>query len=79
MRLLLLVHGVAAVVLAVVVLALGQAARGRGGGPLVPVTVVAGIGAAPVVSLVVSGIGYLLLSTPWRRRRSCPGRCWWSG
>lgn len=58
----LLVHGVAAVALAVVVLALGQAARGRGGGPLVPVTVVAGIGAA-VVSLVVSGIGYLLLSS----------------
>ena len=77
----LLVHGVAAVALAIVVLALGQAARRRDGGPLGPAMVVAGVGAALVrrtrllpswlgylgallaVALVVSGIGYLLLSS----------------
>jgi hypothetical protein len=55
----LLVHGVAAVALAVVVLALGQAASRRDGGPLAPVTVVAGVGAA-VVSLLQCALGLLL-------------------
>jgi hypothetical protein len=55
----LLVHGVAAVALAVVVLALGQAARGRDAGPLAPATVVAGVGAA-VVSLLQCALGLLL-------------------
>jgi hypothetical protein len=55
----LLVHGVAAVALAVVVLALGRAARGRDAGPLAPATVVAGVGAA-VVSLLQCTLGLLL-------------------
>jgi hypothetical protein len=55
----LLVHGVAAVALAVVVLVLGQAARRRDGGPLGPAMVVAGVGAA-VVSLVQCALGLLL-------------------
>ena len=53
----LLVHGVAAVALAVVVLALGQAARRGGAERLARAMVVAGVGAA-VVSLLV-------------RRRAC--------
>jgi hypothetical protein len=55
----LLVHGVAAVALAVVVLALGQAARRRDAGPLARATVVAGVGAA-VVSLVQCALGLWL-------------------
>jgi hypothetical protein len=55
----LLVHGVAGVALAVVVLALGQAARGRDGGPLAGATVVAGVGAA-AVSLLQCALGLLL-------------------
>jgi hypothetical protein len=55
----LLVHGVAAVALAVVVLALGQAARRRDGGPLARATVVAGVGAA-AVSLLQCALGLLL-------------------
>jgi hypothetical protein len=55
----LLVHGVAAVALAVVVLSLGQAARGRDAGTLARATVVAGIGAA-VVSLVQCALGLWL-------------------
>jgi hypothetical protein len=55
----LLVHGVAAVALAVVVLALGQAARRRDGGPLGPAVVVAGVGAA-AVSLLQCALGLLL-------------------
>jgi hypothetical protein len=55
----LLVHGVAAVALAIVVLALGQAARHRDAGSLAPATVVAGVGAA-VVSLVQCALGLLL-------------------
>jgi hypothetical protein len=55
----LLVHGLAAVALAVVVLALGQAARRRDGGPLGRTMVVAGIGAA-VVSLLQCALGLLL-------------------
>jgi hypothetical protein len=55
----LLVHGVAAVALAVVVLALGQAARHRHGGPLGRAMVVAGVGAA-VVSLLQCALGLLL-------------------
>jgi hypothetical protein len=55
----LLVHGVAAVALVIVVLALGQAARRRDAGPLAQATVVAGIGAA-VVSLLQCALGLLL-------------------
>jgi hypothetical protein len=55
----LLVHGVAAVALAVVVLALGQAARRRDGGPLARATVVAGVSAA-AVSLLQCALGLLL-------------------
>jgi hypothetical protein len=55
----LLVHGVAAVALAVVVLALGQAARRRHGGPLGPAMVVAGVGAV-AVSLLQCALGLLL-------------------
>jgi hypothetical protein len=55
----LLVHGVAGVALAVVVLSLGQAARGRDAGRLDRATVVAGVGAA-VVSLVQCALGLLL-------------------
>jgi hypothetical protein len=55
----LLVHGVAAVALAVVVLALGQGARRRDAGPLARATVVAGVGAA-VVSLVQCALGLWL-------------------
>jgi hypothetical protein len=55
----LLVHGVAAVALAVVALALGQAARGRGADRLARATVVAGVGAA-AVSLVQCVLGLLL-------------------
>jgi hypothetical protein len=55
----LLVHGVAAVALAGVVLELGRAARRRDGGPLGPAMVVAGVGAA-VVSLVQCALGLLL-------------------
>jgi hypothetical protein len=55
----LLVHGVAALALAVVVLALGQAARHRDAGPLARAAVVAGIGAA-VVSLLQCALGLLL-------------------
>jgi hypothetical protein len=55
----LLVHGVAAVALVVVVLALGQAARHHDEGPLAPATVVAGVGAA-LVSLVQCALGLLL-------------------
>jgi hypothetical protein len=55
----LLVHGVAAVALAVVVLALGQAARRRDAGTLARATVVAGVGAA-VVSLVQCALGLWL-------------------
>ena len=55
----LLVHGVAAVALAIVVLALGQAARRRDGGPLGPAMVVAGVGAA-AVSLLQCALGLLL-------------------
>ena len=55
----LLVHGVAAVALAVVVLALGQAARRRGAEQLARATVVAGVGAA-VVSLLQCAIGLAL-------------------
>jgi hypothetical protein len=56
----LLVHGVAAVALAVVVLTLGRAARHRGADLLSNVTVVAGISAA-VVSLVQCGLGLVLV------------------
>jgi hypothetical protein len=55
----LLVHGVAAVALAIVVLALGQAARRRDAGPLTQATVVAGVGAA-AVSLLQCALGLLL-------------------
>jgi hypothetical protein len=55
----LLVHGAAAVALAVVVLALGQAARHRHGGPLGPAMVVAGVGAV-AVSLLQCALGLLL-------------------
>jgi hypothetical protein len=55
----LLVHGVAAIALAVVVLALGQAARDRDAGSLAPATVMAGIGAA-LVSLLQCALGLLL-------------------
>jgi hypothetical protein len=55
----LLVHGVAGVALAIVVLALGQAARRRDGGPLARVMVVAGVGAA-AVSLLQCALGLLL-------------------
>jgi hypothetical protein len=55
----LLVHGVAAVALAIVVLSLGQAARGRDAGPLTQATVVAGIGAA-AISLLQCALGLLL-------------------
>jgi hypothetical protein len=55
----LLVHGVAAVALAVVVLAFGQAARRRDGGPLARATVVAGVSAA-AVSLLQCALGLLL-------------------
>src|SRR4029453_9584057 len=64
----LLVHGVAAVALAVVVLALGQAARRRDAGPLARATVVAGVGAA-VVSLVQGALG----------RRPAPPAAWLVG
>ncbi|HEX7210717.1 MAG TPA: hypothetical protein VF241_07340 [Propionibacteriaceae bacterium] len=55
----LLVHGVAAVALAVVVLTLGRTARHRGADLLSNATVVAGISAA-VVSLVQCGLGLVL-------------------
>jgi hypothetical protein len=55
----LLVHGVAGVALAIVVLSLGQAARGRDAGPLTQATVVAGVGAA-AVSLLQCALGLLL-------------------
>ena len=55
----LLVHGVAAVALAVVVLALGQAARRGGAEQLARAMVVAGVGAA-VVSLLQCAIGLAL-------------------
>jgi hypothetical protein len=55
----LLIHGVAALALAVVVLALGQAARHRDGGPLARAAVVSGIGAA-IVSLLQCALGLLL-------------------
>src|SRR4030095_2549423 len=55
----LLVHGVAGVALAIVVLAIGRAARRRDAGPLGPVMVVAGVGAA-VVSLAQCALGLLL-------------------
>jgi hypothetical protein len=55
----LLVHGVAGVALAVVVLALGAAARDRAAGQLGRVTVVAGVGAAGV-SLLQCALGLLL-------------------
>jgi hypothetical protein len=55
----LLVHGVAAVALAIVVLALGQATRRRDAGPLTQTTVVAGVGAA-AVSLLQCALGLLL-------------------
>jgi hypothetical protein len=55
----LLVHGVAAVALAVVVLALGQAARRGGAEQLSRTTVVAGVGAA-AVSLLQCAIGLAL-------------------
>ena len=55
----LLFHGMAAVALALVVLALGQAARRRHGGPLGPAMVVAGVGAV-AVSLVQCALGLLL-------------------
>jgi hypothetical protein len=55
----LLVEGVAAVALAVVAIALGQAARRRGAGPLGRATAAAGTGAA-VVSLVQCALGVAL-------------------
>jgi hypothetical protein len=55
----LLVHRVAAVALAIVVLALGQATRRRDAGPLTQTTVVAGVGAA-AVSLLQCALGLLL-------------------
>jgi hypothetical protein len=55
----LLIEGVAAIALAVVVIALGQAARRRGAERLGVATVVAGLTAA-VLSLVQCGLGLLL-------------------
>ena len=55
----LLVHGVAAVALVIVVLALGQAARRRDAEQLARATVVAGVSAA-VVSLLQCALGLLL-------------------
>jgi hypothetical protein len=71
----LLVEGVAAVALALVVLALGRAARRHRARLSGRVTLVAGLGAAILprwlgytgavlaVALIVSGLGYLLLDT----------------
>jgi hypothetical protein len=55
----LLVEGLAAIALAIVVIALGRAARHRAAGPLGHVAVIAGIGAA-IVSLVECALGLLL-------------------